>query len=121
MLSSGVVLDSASENLLLIVFPAQLIANALQCCPALVADRLVAVAALTRAIRSTFRTKTKTVLVTERLHRNRELNLFESQIAQRNAAIEVKLDVELFLASDLDFFVFLSRNFRTRPESYVKL
>src|ERR1700693_487977 len=74
-----------------------------------------------RAIRSTFRTKAETILVTERLHRNGELNLLECQVFQRNRPSGVKLDIELFLRGDLHFLVFLSGSLGTRPESYVKL
>src|SRR5688500_17264137 len=108
--------DSRNLNVLLL---RQLLADVFQCTPPRVPDRLVARTTLPGTIRTTSRTESEAGLVAQRLHRDRELDLLERQVAERNRPPGVELDIELFLIRDLDLLVLLGDRW-TRAESYVK-
>src|ERR1043165_3066481 len=92
----------------------QLLPDVLQRAPALVDDRALTRACLPVPIRAALCAEAETALLTQRLHRNRELNLLRRKLLQRNRPLRVKLHVEL-VRGDLDVLI-LFGCFRTRRE-----
>src|SRR4028119_615930 len=85
----------------------QLFAQPFEGAPAVIHDRGLARATLVRAVCAARGAETETALVTQWLHRDRELNLLQRKLPKGNGPFRVKLDVELFLVGDLDLLVLL--------------
>src|SRR5437667_12079062 len=95
----------------------QLLAKLLQRSPPLIRDRRVTVARFAIPVRAALRAEPEALLIAQRFHRDRELNLRDCQLAQRARPLRIELDVELDFG-DIDLFVLLG-SLRTSAVSYV--
>src|SRR5215213_4298512 len=108
-----------AERLSYVLLLFQPLPNVLEGGETLVGDRRLARAFLARAVGAALRTEAEARFLAQRLHRDGQLDLFESEIVERDRSLRVELDVQLFFVGDLDLLAFAG-DLRTRAKSYVK-